>query len=71
MTRILIVRGHQATPWELVPWSLLPADEFRVSYLRTASNGYDDASLELDAVPVTALRDRFPATASARSPLAS
>lgn len=60
MTRVLIVRGHQATPWELVPWLFLPADEFRVSYLRTASNGYDDASLELDAVPVTALRDRFP-----------
>jgi glycosyltransferase involved in cell wall biosynthesis len=59
MPRVLIVRGHQATSWELAPWQLLPA-EFDVAYLRTGSNGYDDSLLDLEPVPVTALRDRFP-----------
>ena len=59
MTRVLIVRGHLVTPWELRPWQDLP-ERFQVSYLSTASNGYDTSALSLDEVPVTALRDRFP-----------
>jgi glycosyltransferase involved in cell wall biosynthesis len=59
MPRVLIVRGHLATPWELRPWEDL-AGRFDVSYLRTASNGYDTSGLSLREVPVGALRDRFP-----------
>ena len=59
MPRVLIVRGHLATPWELRPWEEL-AGRFDVSYLRTASNGYDTSGLSLREVPVGALRDRFP-----------
>jgi glycosyltransferase involved in cell wall biosynthesis len=59
MTRVLIVRGHQVTPWELAPWQSLP-DRFDVRYLRTASNGWDTSSLTLDAVPVGSRRDRLP-----------
>ena len=35
-------------------------ERFEVSYLRTASNNFDDSSLALRGVPVGALRDRFP-----------
>lgn len=57
--RVLIVRGHQVTPWELRPWQDLP-DRFDVRYLRTASNGWDTSSLGLPAVEVGARRDRLP-----------
>ena len=58
-TRIVVVRGHQATPWELRSWELLPA-RFDVSYLRTRSNPYDVETLELDAVPARTVRDLAP-----------
>lgn len=60
MTRILIVRGHQATPWELAPWREMPP-RFEVSYLRTGATPHDAAAIGLDAVPVGAVRDRVPA----------
>jgi glycosyltransferase involved in cell wall biosynthesis len=59
MTRVLIVRGGLATPWELRPWAELPA-RFDVSYLRTRSNEFDTASLTLHPEPVSSLRDRLP-----------
>src|SRR4051812_19236146 len=59
MARVLIVRGHQVTPWELRPWQDLP-ERFDVAYLRTASNGWDTTGVELEAVPVGARRDRLP-----------
>lgn len=59
MTRVLIVRGHLVTPWELRPWQDLP-ERFRVSFLRTPSNGYDTSALSLDEISVSSLRDRFP-----------
>ena len=59
MTRVLIVRGHLATPWELRPWTELP-EQFDVAYLQTESNNFDPSSVDLRAVPVGALRDRFP-----------
>ncbi len=58
MTRILIVRGHLVTPWELRPWLELP-DRFEVSYLLTKSNQYAVPE-RLRAVPARALRDLFP-----------
>lgn len=58
MPKVLIVRGHQATPWELAPWRELP-ERFEVSYLLTRSNRF--ASPEgLRAVRVRALRDLLP-----------
>jgi glycosyltransferase involved in cell wall biosynthesis len=59
MTRVLIVRGHLATPWELRPWTELP-ERFEVSYLLTRSNQFDTASLPLRAERVTSVRDRLP-----------
>ncbi|HXP37117.1 MAG TPA: glycosyltransferase, partial [Solirubrobacteraceae bacterium] len=58
MTRVLIVRGHQATPWELAPWAELP-ERFEVSYLLTRSNRYPPPP-QLRAVKARALRDLMP-----------
>ena len=59
MPRILIVRGHLVTPWELRPWQELP-ERFEVSYLLTRSNRYTPPQ-RLRAVPARALRDLLPA----------
>jgi glycosyltransferase involved in cell wall biosynthesis len=59
MPSILLVRGHQATPWELAPWARLD-DRFRVRLLRTRDNPYDTSSLGLEAVDVRTARDRLP-----------
>lgn len=58
MSRILIVRGHLVTPWELRPWRELP-ERFEVSYLLTRSNSFSVPD-GLRAVPVRALRDLLP-----------
>jgi glycosyltransferase involved in cell wall biosynthesis len=57
--RVVVVRGHQVTPWELRPWERLP-DRFEVSYLDSESNLYDAGPLSLDRIPVRTLRDRLP-----------
>jgi glycosyltransferase involved in cell wall biosynthesis len=59
MTRVLVVRGHQATPWDLRQWEALP-ERFDVAYLRSAANGWDIRSVALEAVPVRTRRDRLP-----------
>jgi glycosyltransferase involved in cell wall biosynthesis len=59
MPRVLVVRGHQATPWDLHQWEALPA-RFDVAYLRTEANGWDVGSVGLEAVPVGTRRDRLP-----------
>jgi len=58
MPRVLIVRGHLVTPWELGPWLELP-ERYEVSYLLTRSNGFT-APQGLRAVPARALRDLLP-----------
>ncbi len=58
MPRVLIVRGHQATPWELAPWRELP-QRFEVSFLLTRSNRFP-APEGLSRVRVRALRDLMP-----------
>lgn len=58
MTRILVVRGHRANPWELRSWLELP-DHFEIRYLRTRSNRFETPG-ELEAVDVRALRDFWP-----------
>jgi glycosyltransferase involved in cell wall biosynthesis len=59
MPRVLVVRGHQATPWDLHQWEALPA-RYDVAYLRTEANGWDVGSVGLEAVPVGTRRDRLP-----------
>jgi glycosyltransferase involved in cell wall biosynthesis len=59
MPRVLVVRGHQATPWDLRQWEALP-DRFDVAYLRSAANGWDVGSVALEAVDVRTRRDRLP-----------
>jgi glycosyltransferase involved in cell wall biosynthesis len=58
-TRVVVVRGHQATPWELRSWEHLP-DRFDVSYLRTRSNPYELDTVGLEARPVRTMRDLAP-----------
>jgi glycosyltransferase involved in cell wall biosynthesis len=59
VTRVLVVRGHQATPWELHQWELLP-DRFQVSYLQTRSNRFDVEGVRLERRRARALRDFLP-----------
>jgi glycosyltransferase involved in cell wall biosynthesis len=56
--RVLIVRGHQVTPWELRPWQELP-ERFEVSFLLTGSNRFAPPE-GLRSVRVRALRDLLP-----------
>lgn len=58
MPRVLIVRGHLVTPWELRPWLELPS-RFDVSYLVTPSNRYPSPG-GLHPRSVRALRDLMP-----------
>jgi glycosyltransferase involved in cell wall biosynthesis len=55
----VVVRGHQATPWELRSWELLP-DRFDVRYLLTRSNAYRLDRLALEPKRVRTLRDFLP-----------
>ena len=57
--RVLVLRGHNANPWELRPWELLRED-YDLSVLVTGSNRYDLEDLDLPVVRVRALRDRLP-----------
>jgi glycosyltransferase involved in cell wall biosynthesis len=57
--RVVVVRGHQANPWELRPWELLQ-DQFDVRYLQTGSTWFDPAQIDLPATRVRALRDLLP-----------
>jgi glycosyltransferase involved in cell wall biosynthesis len=57
--RIVILRGHSATPWELRPWELL-AERYDVRVLATGSNPFDLGSLSLPVDRVGAVRDRLP-----------
>ena len=58
--RVVLLRGHNANPWDLRPWELL-RDEFEVVVLVTGSNVFDLEDLELEVVRVKAVRDLLPA----------
>jgi hypothetical protein len=60
MPRVLVVRGHQANPWELRPWELLP-ERFEVEYLVTERGQFDTSGVALPARRARALRDVLPA----------
>jgi len=57
--RVVLLRGHNANPWELRTWELL-ADRFDVAVAVTGSNHYDLDGVGLDRIRVRAVRDRFP-----------
>jgi glycosyltransferase involved in cell wall biosynthesis len=57
--RVIIVRGHQVTPWELRPWERLP-NRFSVACLETERNMFDAGGLALERIPVATLRDKLP-----------
>ena len=58
MPRVLIVRGHLVTPWELRPWMELP-DEYDVRCLLTGSNQFA-APDGLQYLSVSSRRDLLP-----------
>ena len=57
--KILIVRGHQANPWDLRPWTLL-GEDFDISFLKTESNWFDVENVDLEGRPARTLRDVLP-----------
>jgi glycosyltransferase involved in cell wall biosynthesis len=57
--RVLVVRGHQANPWELRPWEHL-GDGYQVAFLRTARNAFDTSGVALEERPARTLRDVLP-----------
>ncbi len=59
--RVVIVRGHQANPWELAPWQEPAlAGRFEISYLRTRRSWFDASRLALQSERALALRDLLP-----------
>ena len=57
--KVLVVRGHQANPWELRPWELLP-ERFEVTYLETGSGWFSTSGVDLPARRARAMRDVLP-----------
>jgi glycosyltransferase involved in cell wall biosynthesis len=58
---VLVVRGHQANPWELRPWEEPAiAEHFAVSYLRSRRGWFDTSSLSLDSRTAWTVRDLLP-----------
>lgn len=57
--RVVLLRGHNANPWDLRPWERL-REEFDVSVLVTGSNRFDLEDLELPVSRGRALRDLLP-----------
>jgi glycosyltransferase involved in cell wall biosynthesis len=59
--RVVILRGHQANPWELRPWEHTAISErFEVSYLRSRRGWFDTDSLALSARRAWTMRDLLP-----------
>jgi glycosyltransferase involved in cell wall biosynthesis len=57
----VILRGHQANPWELRPWEQpAVAERFDVRFLRTGRGWFDTDSLDLSSEPVRSMRDLLP-----------
>jgi glycosyltransferase involved in cell wall biosynthesis len=57
--RVLLLRGHNANPWDLRPWELLRED-YDVTVLVSGSNRFELEDLALPTEPVRTVRDRFP-----------
>ena len=57
--RVLLARGHQATPWNLRTWEELPP-RFDVGLLLTPENRFDVSEVRLRRVPARSLRRFLP-----------
>jgi glycosyltransferase involved in cell wall biosynthesis len=57
--RVVLLRGHGVTPWELRPWELL-ADRYDVRVLVSSRNRFDLEDLGLAAEPVRTTRGLLP-----------
>jgi glycosyltransferase involved in cell wall biosynthesis len=58
---VVIVRGHQANPWELRPWEEPAiAERFDVSFLRSRGGWFDTSSLTLPSRAALTMRDLLP-----------
>ncbi len=59
--RVVIVRGHQANPWELRPWEQAAiVERFDVSFLRSRRGWFDTSALALESHDVWTMRDLLP-----------
>jgi glycosyltransferase involved in cell wall biosynthesis len=59
--RVILVRGHQANPWELRPWEQPAISErFDVAYLRSRRGWFDTSSLTLANRRTWTMRDLLP-----------
>jgi len=59
--RVVVVRGHQANPWEMRTWEEPAlADRFDVSYLQSGRGWFDTASLKIPSSRVRTVRDLLP-----------
>ena len=59
MPSVVVLRGHQANPWELRPWELI-RDRYDVTYLRSSRNWFDLGLVDLPARPVRTMRGLLP-----------
>jgi glycosyltransferase involved in cell wall biosynthesis len=57
--RVLLLRGHNAAPWNLRMWEQLP-DRFEVSVLLTSRNAYDLGDLGMERMGARSLRNLLP-----------
>lgn len=57
--RVVLLRGHGVTPWELRPWELL-ADRYDVRVFVTHRNRFDPEDLGVSLAPVRTRRDLLP-----------
>lgn len=59
--RVVILRGHQANPWELAPWrEPAIADAYEVSFLRSRRGWFDTSGLGLSSSTAWTARDLLP-----------
>ena len=59
MPSVVVLRGHQANPWELRPWELLE-ERYEVSFLRSSRNWFDVGGVGLRSRPARTLRGLLP-----------
>jgi glycosyltransferase involved in cell wall biosynthesis len=57
--RVVLLRGHNANPWDLRPWELLLRD-YEVEVLVSGSNRFALEDLHVPARPIRTVRDRAP-----------
>lgn len=57
--RVVLLRGRNAAPWDLRPWSELP-ERFDISCLVSRRNVYSTEDISVAQVPVRTVRDYLP-----------